>query len=386
MLILLFFLKSSLGFYCLNEENYLTGLSKRKQDLYQNWKNTLLGPPIVSPSFHYFVYKENPVVVKCLLGDTAENKKNAKNEAFLLHKFRHLRGVVDSPLCIESENTIIFFTERLYGDLERSRFTLLKKSWEERLQMVLEVTETFVLIHANNLVHSDIKPANLMFNERTNIIKVIDLGYTVTQGDPIRGFTALFAAPELISSHKPITAHWNQDVWSWSLTMLFILFPMIQDEVVRILNPTIFTPFDVRLLPLIFKRLEEQDKHIGLSLNLFFMNWLTENPEFRMEMDDIASDLRFIIASVIRVPVMKRSRSAHALRPTAVQVNKPVTRKFTGANLIIKKNDWLPQSSSGGDIKLKTPKRLGTKGSKLSPRDSKLSPRTPKRNSLFIEE
>ena len=86
-----------------------------------------------------------------------------------------------------------------------------------------QVTEQLVIMHDANLVHGDIKPANI-FLLANGIVKAGDLGACATPADTFAPGTLLYGPPELMSAAapgQPVTT--NADVWPLGLALAEML-------------------------------------------------------------------------------------------------------------------------------------------------------------------
>ena len=79
-------------------------------------------------------------------------------------------------------------------------------------------------MHNNNIVHRDLKLDNILVEESTRMVKLIDFGFSVVVGNgtPLKIFcgTPSYMAPEIVRKHeydgKPV------DIWALGV-LLFVL-------------------------------------------------------------------------------------------------------------------------------------------------------------------
>jgi eukaryotic-like serine/threonine-protein kinase len=77
--------------------------------------------------------------------------------------------------------------------------------------------------HYNGVVHSDIKPANVMVEPKKHDIKLIDFGLAVYRPNSLTrpiGYTPAFVAPELTEGKPPIP---ETDIYGAGMVMLYAL-------------------------------------------------------------------------------------------------------------------------------------------------------------------
>lgn len=74
------------------------------------------------------------------------------------------------------ENSLVMVLEDFGGQslkslLEQSQFNL-----EEFLKIAIKIAEALAVIHKANIIHKDINPSNIVYNPKTEELKVIDFG------------------------------------------------------------------------------------------------------------------------------------------------------------------------------------------------------------------
>jgi serine/threonine protein kinase len=155
-----------------------------------------------------------PLAIKqCILSER-DDEEVLRRELDLLFQ------LVDNPYtvrisgCVESriwttpanstpKRVLYIITERLQEDLEEKKGreslvnTFRKKfSNERRLGVLLNIAKAVQSLHAHNVVHSDLKPGNIMSADRElSEIKLVDFGLSNIVGMNMQGSTDLFAAP-----------------------------------------------------------------------------------------------------------------------------------------------------------------------------------------------
>ena len=89
-------------------------------------------------------------------------------------------------------------------------------------KFLLQLCKALKTLHSNNIVHLDISPNNILFAQASNDIKIIDLGFCLSNyNNNTRGHTAGFSAPEAQSCDaKEINA--SSDIYSIGALLEYI--------------------------------------------------------------------------------------------------------------------------------------------------------------------
>lgn len=88
-------------------------------------------------------------------------------------------------------------------------------------------------MHSKNICHRDIKLDNLVYQESTNILKIIDFGFASNSKDPLKVFcgTPSYMAPEIVSKKEYLGA--PADIWACGIVLFVMLtggFPFKSTE------------------------------------------------------------------------------------------------------------------------------------------------------------
>jgi len=120
--------------------------------------------------------------------------------------------IVKSPRVVKGEKVTVdeiktvmyIILEKLYASLEEAEngddapIKLLRgRELADRLKIYKSFAEALGLLHSKQLVHSDIKPANVMAVDKTvTDVKLIDFGFTDAIGRPFKGSSPLYKPNE----------------------------------------------------------------------------------------------------------------------------------------------------------------------------------------------
>lgn len=116
-----------------------------------------------------------PVILKCLKGNAPQARERLTHEYDLL---MHLKGghSVEAHALLNINSTLVLIEEDNGGKtlttlLKEGHFDLLK-----RLDIAIGIAEAVGGIHHQNIIHKDIKPANILIEPAPLPIKLIDFG------------------------------------------------------------------------------------------------------------------------------------------------------------------------------------------------------------------
>ena len=85
-------------------------------------------------------------------------------------------GVVQVYDLQKYRNTLVMFLEDFGGESLKILMQQRKFSLKEFLQIAIATTETLGQIHDANIIHKDINPSNIVYNPKTEQLKIIDFG------------------------------------------------------------------------------------------------------------------------------------------------------------------------------------------------------------------
>ncbi|MBP0017873.1 MAG: AAA family ATPase [Cyanobacteria bacterium SBLK] len=117
-----------------------------------------------------------PVVLKLLKQDypTPTERIRYKQE-YEIARSLAIEGVIKAYDIQPYKNTLILFLED-FGGISLSQLNLLPMNCETFLPLAISVTTILGEIHAHNIIHKDINPANILLNPESREIKIIDFG------------------------------------------------------------------------------------------------------------------------------------------------------------------------------------------------------------------
>ena len=166
-----------------------------------------------------------------------EDKLRIEREINILKKLRH-PNILHLYSIIETEKQILLITEYIKGQ-ELFQYILLKKrlSEEEACFYFSQIVSGIEYLHKLKIAHRDIKSENIIIEQNTKLIKIIDFGLSNTYGDKDEEMlrsscgSPLYAAPEMIKGdiYKGSTV----DIWSMGVVLYYMIcgcFPFQEED------------------------------------------------------------------------------------------------------------------------------------------------------------
>ena len=140
-----------------------------------------------------------------------ENKSSQENkEAGLLDEIKDIPGVVNKTGYFQEDGTHYLVMEYLKGGSFRD---YMKKRHhvpaEEAVKLLQPVMQTLIRLHSRGIIHGDISPDNLLFDDE-GTLKIIDFGAALVKGFPAR-------EKKLKEGYAPIESYQEKDkIGPWS--------------------------------------------------------------------------------------------------------------------------------------------------------------------------
>ncbi|MDJ1184889.1 AAA family ATPase [Roseofilum casamattae] len=118
-----------------------------------------------------------PVILKVLKEDypTPSELTRYKQEYQLTHSLG-LSGAIAAYDLQSYQNTLVIVLEDFGGKSLRNLYQNTQFTFTQLLQIFIKIADALGQLHAANIIHKDINPANIVFNPKTEILKVIDFG------------------------------------------------------------------------------------------------------------------------------------------------------------------------------------------------------------------
>ena len=151
-------------------------------------------------------------------------KQRFREEAQVLHDFRHEPSVVDVYRLMEDNNTVYYSMEYLSGfDLRTYMEQQGKLDWNQLSGYIRKMLHTLHVLHGRGLIHRDISPDNIFLTSMTDA-KLIDFG-SVRSYNNGQGLTTI-----LKQVYAPVEQYFTNgdqgpwtDIYALSVTMYHAL-------------------------------------------------------------------------------------------------------------------------------------------------------------------
>ncbi|XZO04461.1 MAG: AAA family ATPase [Microcoleus sp.] len=118
-----------------------------------------------------------PLILKLLKDSypTPQELVRYRTEYRITRKLKEA-GVVQVYDLQKYQNTLVMFLEDFGGESLKILMQQRQFSLKEFLQIAIATTETLGQIHIANIIHKDINPSNIVYNPKTEQLKIIDFG------------------------------------------------------------------------------------------------------------------------------------------------------------------------------------------------------------------
>lgn len=124
---------------------------------------------------------DRAIVIKLLKQDYPSPQELTRyRQEYEITRSLNLEGVVKAYSQQDYQRTLIILSEDFGGEsLEqwmRQQSSFCPMSLPTFLRLAIALTDILGSIHANNIIHKDINPGNIVFNPGTGVVKIIDFG------------------------------------------------------------------------------------------------------------------------------------------------------------------------------------------------------------------
>ncbi|MCK5715944.1 MAG: AAA family ATPase [Thiomargarita sp.] len=123
----------------------------------------------------YRTQDNQPVIIKGLQKDSLDPKKIAQfHHEYDITKDLNLQSIVKSYALLKHQNSVVLIFEDIKGDSLREVIQKQHIDLTTFLHIAIKLAKCLGELHANNIIHKDIKPANIIINLQTRQVKLTD--------------------------------------------------------------------------------------------------------------------------------------------------------------------------------------------------------------------
>ncbi len=118
-------------------------------------------------------------VILKILNDSfpSSQKLNKFKQEFHLTEEIHIEGAIRTFALRKYQNTLLMENEDIGGESLAKLFdTFRKLDFTRKLHLLQKLVDILGEIHQQNIMHKDINPSNIIWNQETNILKITDFG------------------------------------------------------------------------------------------------------------------------------------------------------------------------------------------------------------------
>lgn len=143
----------------------------------------------------------------------------------LINEFIDCEGAGIAPFkgCVQDGKDVFIFQRRAFSDLENDDLLERYQSFEPiaRAVVMLKILDQVVKLHSKHIIHSDIKPANVVTRTADlQEFELIDLGMAGFKQTSFRGGSFGYLPPEMSSDKDKLSP--LVDVYSLGITLLYL--------------------------------------------------------------------------------------------------------------------------------------------------------------------
>lgn len=226
------------------------------------------------------VFLAKDIVANRLIAIKELNNKEKDSQHDLIHeiqvvaKFYH-SNIVTYHHHFWQEDLLYLVMEYCSGGSLLEKVGNIQITESDAFDWAFNIAEAFSFVHKKGIVHHDIKPGNILFNE-SGVIKISDFGIANTLGG-----TRSYMAPELFSS-KPAPNDARLDVYALGVTLM---------EMITGKNP--FRLLAIEEINALHDKSDFPIKSLTVWQQEIILKAINKVPELRFQsMDDFAEAIR----------------------------------------------------------------------------------------------
>ncbi|MDZ7956601.1 MAG: ATP-binding sensor histidine kinase [Aulosira sp. DedQUE10] len=257
---------------------------------------------IISEGINTTVYRaksqktQQPVILKVIKAEypTFEQITRFKHE-YKITENLNCEGIVKVYSLESYQNRLVLVEEDFDGVSLKQFLSLQQLCTVSFLKIAVQLAQALLSLHQNHIIHKDIKPANIIINPHTGIVKITDFSIAshldketpqLTNPNQLEG-TVAYMSPEQ-TGRMNRTVDYRSDFYSLGITFYEMLtgqLPFVTDDLLEMvhchiaksvtpiaqLNPEVSTTIAAIVMKLIAKNAEDRyQSALGLLADLEF--------------------------------------------------------------------------------------------------------------------
>jgi predicted ATPase/GAF domain-containing protein/tRNA A-37 threonylcarbamoyl transferase component Bud32 len=193
-------------------------------------------------------------------------------------------GIIKAYDLRRYKNTLVMLLEDFGGESLKVLISKHQLKLEEFISIAIKITESLAAIHAANIIHKDINPANIVYNQNTGQLKIIDFGISTSLSQENRQIcninqlegTLAYIAPEQ-TGRMNRGIDYRSDFYSLGVTFYELLtqqLPFVTNDPIELVH------CHIAQYP---KRPDQIISSIPVTLSNIILKLLVKTPEERYQ-------------------------------------------------------------------------------------------------------
>jgi serine/threonine protein kinase len=175
--------------------------------------------------YHFKDSQKNSFALKFIDVSDESNREFAYREVEILYKLNEIPGVSHIHDCELNGSSLYLLIDMFYKHfLEKEvKDEVSDMSFDKVLSIIRNLANTLESIHQNEVIHSDVKPENIMFTtDKLDETAFIDFGVAKYTNETRKSGTPLYVSPELLFTKK--FDELKNETWGFGIAVCVFLF------------------------------------------------------------------------------------------------------------------------------------------------------------------